>query len=143
MQTVNPDNTYVEADWERINKGDVVITKTCSYEDLQEYDVITYLNSKGVLICHRVIKLYEENGNKYILTRGDANNANDMPIKAEALRGRVTTIWRGVGDVVMFVTSLYFLLAVFMSIFFIGAGYVVYYILKNKKEKGEQIKDEK
>ena len=86
---------------------------------------------------------YEDNTGEYVITRGDANNTNDKPVKSESIRGKVIAVWHGVGSVVSFVTSLYFLLAIFLSMFFIAGGYIVYYLISNKKEKGEQTKNEK
>ena len=143
MQTVNDSNDYIDPSWERINKYDVVITQNYSYKDLKQYDVITYLDNKGRLICHRIIDIYEDNTGEYVITRGDANNTNDKPVKSESIRGKVIAVWHGVGSVVSFVTSLYFLLAIFLSMFFIAGGYIVYYLISNKKEKGEQTKNEK
>ena len=140
MASVNEANTYVDPSWDRINKDDVVLTKNCNYEDINQYDVITFITKDGILICHRVIDLYEVDGEKYLVTRGDANNTNDAPIKASEVRGKVISIWRGLGKLVSFVSSLYFVLAIFASMFFIALGYIIYILIRDKEKKGDQTK---
>ncbi len=51
----------------------IVLEKVDSPEELQQYDVIAYVNDKGVNIIHRIVLI---DGDKYV-TRGDANAPSD------------------------------------------------------------------
>ena len=62
--------------------GDVVLIK--DYDEYKVSDVITY-KKDNAYITHRI--LYSE-GNE-IVTRGDANNTNDEPIKKDSVVGKV------------------------------------------------------
>jgi signal peptidase len=61
-----------------IKVGDVVISQEVKPEDVKEGDVISFYDpssSGSVILTHRVIDIYEENGVRYAITAGD-NNAN-------------------------------------------------------------------
>ncbi|GAI86272.1 unnamed protein product [marine sediment metagenome] len=74
--------------WPALKKGDMVLIKGVhSKEDIQIDDVVVYENPKGFTI-HRVIKLREDT----LVTKGDANNTPDTPIKYEAVIGKALTI---------------------------------------------------
>ena len=75
--------------WPALKKGDIVLIKAVSKEDIQVGDVIVYQNPKGFTI-HRVVKLKEE----VLITRGDANNVNDKPVKYEEVVGKMIE-WNG------------------------------------------------
>ena len=62
--------------------NDIVIVK--SQNKYQINDVITYKNNNEI-ITHRVIKV---NNNK-IITKGDMNNIEDMPVEKSNIIGRV------------------------------------------------------
>ena len=134
METAHEENTYLTDSMKRIKKYDVITTKVVSYDDIQLYDVVTYYSSNG-LICHRVVDKYEDSGNQYLVTRGDANNINDTPISYSLVRGKVIGVTPGVGRVLLFIQSPYFLLGFFGSAFFILLGI---YIFKGKSKKKEE-----
>lgn len=76
--------------------GDVIIVKSCGADELKVNDVCTYNGKEGEfagkIVTHRVIKAqFEENGEKYIQTKGDANPLEDPKIKADQVIGRVET----------------------------------------------------
>lgn len=76
--------------------GDVIIVKECEAKDLKVGDVCTYNGTKdqyaGKIITHRVIKAeYKENGEYYIVTKGDANKIDDGPIRSADVIGKVQT----------------------------------------------------
>ncbi len=56
--------------------GDIVITKHKNKTDIKVNDIVTYRNSDGVIITHRII---EETPEGYI-TKGDNNNVEDADI---------------------------------------------------------------
>ena len=56
--------------------GDIVITKHKNKTDIKLNDIVTYKDSEGVVITHRIIK---ETTEGYI-TKGDNNNVEDAEI---------------------------------------------------------------
>ena len=78
-----------------INIGDIVVVKI--NESFEENDIIVY-KEENSFITHRVIKIDGQN----LITRGDANNSEDKPIKSDQILGKVIYvipkigIWRNV-----------------------------------------------
>lgn len=141
MGTANPANTYLDDSMERIYPNDLVTTKNYgSYEEIHLYDVLTYVAPEG-LICHRVVALYESEGTKWIVTRGDANTMDDAPFRYEQVRGKVIGVARGLGPFVDFFGSPYFLIALCGSGFFIFLGMYIYDLNKNPTPKAPKDKD--
>lgn len=74
--------------WPVLKKGDLVFIKGIhSKEEIQLDDVVVYRNPEGFTI-HRVIKLNENN----LITKGDANNISDAPVKYEDVVGKAVTL---------------------------------------------------
>lgn len=74
--------------------SDVILVQGCDGNDVKEEDIVTYLATsgemKGKLITHRVIKApYQENGEYYIITKGDANKVSDDPVKTSQIEGKM------------------------------------------------------
>ena len=120
METVNPANeSYITPEMKRINVNDTIITQTYgSYEDIQLYDIATYYKN-GALICHRVIDKYENEQGQFLTFRGDANNASDAPVKYEQVRGKVVNIMSHMGQVILFLQSLWGKITIF-SVFILA-----------------------
>ena len=139
MSYVNEANySYLDKDNTKpIKKNDVI--HTSNFKDFDDVklieDVAIYLAKDGTLICHRVIDKYEDNGIKYIVTRGDANNATDAPVNFDLVRGRVTSVTGG-GGAVLFFQSPYFVLALCGTGFFILLGYLIFNLKTEKKAAG-------
>jgi signal peptidase len=73
--------------------GDVILSRECDADSIANNDIVTYLSKSGSLagktITHRVIKPpYYKNGEKYIVTKGDANISEDDPVKASDVEGK-------------------------------------------------------
>lgn len=135
MENKNPVNTYLTDDMEQIERNAIITTKMVSYEEIEIYDVITYTTNGESLICHRVVDKYETENGYFIVTRGDANNTDDTPINFTAFRGKVINVIHGGGQVILFIQSPYFLIAVFASIFFVSLGFFIPGVVKEQKEK--------
>lgn len=73
-----------------INIGDVVVTKIT--KDVSENDVIVY-EEQNNFITHRLIEKKENE----LITKGDANNSEDKPIKVEQVLGKVIYVVPKVG----------------------------------------------
>ena len=146
MSKVHPDNvSYITSEMTQINKGDIVRAKEYkNYSDVDLYDVILYTGQDGSLICHRVVELYENEGKQWVVTRGDANGINDVPVSFEIVRGKVVNTIKGVGKIIMFMQTPYFLIGVFGSGFFIFLGFFIAgYSKKNKNSKDFGTKKQK
>ena len=144
MSYINEANDYLntaEYSIGRIQTYDVVTTNLYrSYDDIKLYDVVTYFDGKS-LVCHRVIDKYidEETNNKCIITRGDANNMSDFhPVTWNQVRGKVVSVSKGTGRVVLFFQSPYFLIAVCGSLFFVFLGLFIFE-RKSKKNQPEPV----
>ena len=70
--------------WPALKQGDLVLIKGVDKQELAIDDIVVYSNENGFTI-HRIVKLDENS----LVTRGDANNVNDNPIKYEQVIGRV------------------------------------------------------
>lgn len=139
MSYVNEANySYLDKDNTKpIKKNDII--HTTNFKDFDDVklieDVVIYLAKDGTLICHRVIDKYEDNGIKYIVTRGDANNVTDAPVNFDLVRGRVTSVTGG-GGALLFFQSPYFVLALCGTGFFILLGYLIFNLKTEKKAAG-------
>ena len=144
MEKVDESNyDYLDKDTPHIYVNDVVHTVNYgSFDDVTLLDVIIYLDSNGNLICHRVIDKYINNGVQYVVTRGDANNIDDAPVRYDLVRGRVYSVTGG-GQFVRFLQSEYFVLALCGAGFFILLGYLIYSINNDKKSKNKEMIDKK
>lgn len=69
--------------------GDIIAVKIT--KDVKKDDIITYEKDQ-ILITHRIIEKQDET----IITKGDANNAEDEPISREKVIGKVVYILRNV-----------------------------------------------
>ena len=134
MATVNPANeSYITSDMKQIQKNDVITTKQYkSFDDIKIYDVATYYSGNSLLICHRVVDKYEENGEKYIVFKGDANATIDAPVKYSFVRGKVINVVPKAGAFVSFVQSPYFFIGLFGAGFFVA---LAFFVLDSKKKK--------
>ena len=139
MSQANSDNTYLDDSMHRIYKYDVILTKNYeSFEQIKQYDVVTYYSEKNGLICHRVVDKYiNEEGVGYIVTRGDSNNTDDTPVAYSLVRGKVVHVTPKIGQFVLFIQSPYFLLAFFGTGFFVALGIIIF-DHKGKKENNNK-----
>ena len=76
--------------------GDVIFVRKCEGESVHAGDIITFDGTSGdlagKLVTHRVITApYEENGEVFLVTKGDANSIGDDPINVNQVRGVVIT----------------------------------------------------
>lgn len=71
-----------------IKVGDVVLIKQAQPESIVVGDVIRY-NRQGLDVIHRVVAIQEGPNGPIFITRGDANNTDDAPVEASALKGKV------------------------------------------------------
>ena len=69
--------------------GDVLLVQNCGTESVNIGDVIQFRHN-GKTVMHRVVKAETIDGNLQFITKGDANNANDIgSVGADDLVGKV------------------------------------------------------
>mgnify|MGYP001585020127 CR=1 FL=1 len=73
--------------WPTLKKGDMVFIKgIASREEIEIGDIVVYQNLQGFTI-HRV----ERKNEGTVVTKGDANNTEDSPVKYEDIIGKTVT----------------------------------------------------
>ncbi len=73
--------------WPVLKKGDLILIKgIVSKEEIEIDDIVVFKNEKGFTI-HRVIQLDEDT----LITKGDANNVKDKPVRYEDVIGKLLT----------------------------------------------------
>ena len=100
-------------------------------DSVKKDDIVTFYYDDSI-VTHRIIELYDEK----IITKGDANNTFDDPIKYSDLIGRVVYVGKEYGTYLKvlknpLVIGLIFAIIILLSIFF------------DDNEKGVKISDEK
>ena len=74
--------------WPSLKRGDLILIKGINgKEEIEVGDIIVYKNPKGFTI-HRVMEMNEDT----FVTKGDANNVNDSPVRYEEIIGKLLTI---------------------------------------------------
>jgi len=75
-----------------ILSGDRIVIDSTKKEELKTGDIIAFQNY-GLLVCHRIVNIREENGKKLFATKGDAYICPDsFEIQAEQIAGKVIRI---------------------------------------------------
>lgn len=92
-----------------IHGGDLIICHKGEPEDVKEGDVIAFFDPAGngtSIVSHRVMEVTTENGELAYITKGDANNAEDvMPVTPDDLVGVYVKRIPGAGNIAMFMQS--------------------------------------
>ena len=92
-----------------IQIGDDILVRIES--DYKENDIVVY-EDKGMLVCHRVIKM---DGNK-IITKGDRNNAEDEEFERTLVIGKVIKILPELGKFQSFIKNPIVLISIINAI---------------------------
>lgn len=90
--------------------GDLIICNTAEPEDIKVGDVICFYDPEGngtATVTHRVQEVItDDEGNLAWITKGDANNTEDLPtVPAKNLIGVYKTRLKGLGNVAMFMQT--------------------------------------
>lgn len=67
------------------NKGDIMVLRGKSAEDIKIGDIIVFWSAKKDPIIHRVVKKWQETDDYYFRTKGDNYMTNPVPIKSSFL----------------------------------------------------------
>jgi len=108
-----------------IEIDDLVVVKIT--KDIKQDDIITF-EEKNNLITHRVIKI---DGNK-LVTKGDANNAEDEPIEKSVIVGKVIKILPKFGIWVKVLSDVKVIASIIVTIILFGLA------ISNEKEKKQK-----
>lgn len=84
-----------------LRTGDVALVQMTAPETIRVGDIIRFRSGEAAIV-HRVVAIQPDGQGGVFVTRGDANNADDPPIPADALDGRVILVvprlgWIGIG----------------------------------------------
>lgn len=86
--------------------GDIVIVKLMDDNKIKKDDIVTFAVGDGSrYLTHRMVERKNElNGKKgdYLITKGDANQSNDPPVKADRVLGKVVFALPKIGSVIGF-----------------------------------------
>lgn len=92
-----------------IESGDLIICEVVDAEDVKVKDVIAFFDPAGngtSVVTHRVIDIFEKDGQIYFTTQGDANNtADSKPVPGNKLVGLYNSRIGGLGHVIMFMQT--------------------------------------
>lgn len=55
----------------------IILEEVTDASELKQYDVIAFVNDKGVNLIHRIKEIIDVDGTTRYITRGDSNNEND------------------------------------------------------------------
>lgn len=67
--------------------GDIAIIKKCSINDVEIGDIIEY-RKENISVIHRVIDIIQENGEFFIVAKGDNNDSEDKKVSEDQLLGK-------------------------------------------------------
>jgi signal peptidase I len=74
--------------WPVLKRGDLIFVQGIEKSEINEGDIVVYTNEKNAFTIHRIIELREDT----LVTKGDANNVSDKPVKYEDIVGRLYKI---------------------------------------------------
>ena len=106
-----------------IKVDDIVVVKIGN--DVKENDIVSYRN-EDVIVTHRIVEIKDDE----IVTKGDANNANDDPIKKENVIGKVVFVGRGFGKIKKVITEPIVFVSFIITIVLFGI-----YFMKDSREE--------
>ena len=123
--------------------GDIIVSKKVPSKELHINDDVTYLgreaNLKDLVVTHRIIKEREENGIKYFITKGIANQIEDPEINENDIFGKViyhTILFSFVGRLMTNIV-VYYLIFIIVGVSF-AYEFISSFIIKHEDEEEEK-----
>ena len=146
MSEVHEDNKYIienNLDNQFDAYSIIVIEKVTKDSDLELYDVISYVNNKGINVIHRIIEINQRfDGTIEYVTRGDSNNATDVyrptleDIKGKYTGEHIPTL----GMFIMFMQSSIGTITIFSLVYcLLMIDYFTNKIIKAQNERLEKL----
>jgi len=115
-----------------INIGDIIITKKCSENDLNVDDIIAFIKNNEITNTHRIIKITEEDGKKFFVTKGDNNIVQDeKKISSNEIQGKVILTIPKLGKMIEFMEKKIVILVILLIILII----LFFNIINNEKKE--------
>ena len=105
-----------------LNINDIIIVKNC--DDYMLNDVVTYKNGSEY-VTHRIVFI----NNNEVITKGDANNAQDDPITKDKIVGKLIYIFHIFGFLSFLLSKPFTWVLIFI------VGFLVTYFIPNKTVK--------
>ncbi len=127
-----------------INQNDAIIVKRVTKDNLEVGDVVTYKSEEpsyyGILITHRIIEIYEENGIKKYLTKGDYNETPDPHgINFNQIYGKVVMRIPKIGYVQSFLsTFIGWVIAILIPCCYVVISSIMNLVSKMKESRHER-----
>ncbi len=109
-----------------INIDDYVFVKIT--KNVSKDDVISF-EDNDMIVTHRIIKIND----KKIITKGDANNAADKPIKKDQIIGKVVFVGRNYGKIIKIISEPIVFVSFFITIILFSLVFS-----DDKKERSEK-----
>ena len=78
-----------------IRQGDTVTVCPCSPRDLAFGDIVLFAAGREMYRVHRIVERFRVDGRPLFVTRGDACQDTDAPIKPEDILGKVSAVTKG------------------------------------------------
>lgn len=114
--------------------GSYIISKKIPIEDVKVNDIVTFnvKETENTMVTHRAKEIKNVNGEINIITQGDANNTQDTnPVTADRFIGKTIFYLNGVGNLIVSFQDPFFIGAVFVVIFLL---LILPYVVTNKKK---------
>lgn len=123
--------------------GDIIIIKLINGSEVEKGDIVTFMVGEGDrFLTHRVVETMDElNGEEgeYLVTKGDANQTNDPPIKADRVVGKKVFTIPKAGGVLDFIReNLWLCLVCIISTFGFILVLKAYFFSEPKAEEPPQ-----
>lgn len=126
--------------------GDITIVKMASLDQIKAKDIITYRVGENAYLTHRLVKkentLNGEEG-PFLITKGDANNSEDPPIKGDRLVGKVLFVIPKVGGVLTFIRTHFVVSIVFLLSMFGFVWIIRLYLEQPREYRSESLRKRK
>lgn len=113
-----------------IKQNDIIVVQMNAKYDVD--DIITF-EKDGSYITHRVVTINDNN----IITKGDANNANDLAINKNAVLGKVVKVYADAGIWQKILTSPKVIILIFLTLILFDFAFSYKGFKKEKKEPKE------
>ena len=75
--------------------GDLVTVEPVNAHSVHSGDIILYQSLRDTALIHRIVRLEQRSSGRFVVTRGDASVALDVPVPIHHVMGRVTSLDRG------------------------------------------------
>ena len=117
---------------DHIEAGDLIFVKEIQPDDLEEGNIISFLEERSsTVVTHRIVEIIEDGSERTFITKGDANNTEDQsPVTEDRIVGIFFFRLAKVGDFALFLHEPLGMLL------FIGVpvlGFIIYDIIRRQK----------